>query len=94
MLHKIYIIFYAKMSKPNADGLIPIYMRVTVSGQRFEISSQRSVRPEKWVRNLGKVKPDNEEARATNVHLDMLKKQVYDYETLLRKEGAEVILII
>lgn len=90
MLSKIYIVFYAKMSKPNADGLIPIYMRVTIGGKRIEVTTRKSVRAEKWQSKLGKVKPDSEETRAINAHFDMLKKQVYDYESLLIKEGLPV----
>src|SRR5690606_4557261 len=49
-----------------------------------------SVRAEKWQSKLGKVKTDSEETRAINAHFDMLKKQVYDYESLLIKQGLPV----
>jgi hypothetical protein len=41
------ILFYAK--KTTTEGLVPIYMRVTIAGNRFEISSKRYVRIDQWV---------------------------------------------
>mgnify|MGYP003536082197 CR=1 FL=1 len=32
----IKVLFYIRKSKTNSDGLAPVYLRVTVNGQRFE----------------------------------------------------------
>ncbi|MFT4155204.1 Arm DNA-binding domain-containing protein [Parafilimonas sp.] len=33
---KLSILFYSKTSKTTKDGLVPIYLRVTINGARFE----------------------------------------------------------
>ncbi|MFA5814262.1 MAG: site-specific integrase, partial [Bacteroidales bacterium] len=37
--------FYLKRQKENANGEVPIYMRVTVNGIRAEVAIQRMIRP-------------------------------------------------
>lgn len=32
------ILFYGKKAKMTKDGLVPIYLRVTIGGERFETS--------------------------------------------------------
>lgn len=41
MQAKISILFYAKRAKATTNGLIPIYLRVTINGHRIEISTKR-----------------------------------------------------
>jgi hypothetical protein len=38
---KLSILFYAKRAKTTSDGLVPIYIRVTVDGVRIELSTNR-----------------------------------------------------
>ena len=40
MEHIISILFYRKMSKKTKDNLVPIYMRITINGQRIEQSAK------------------------------------------------------
>ena len=40
---KLSILFYSKTSKTNKGGLIPIYLRVTIDGARFEQTTQRYI---------------------------------------------------
>lgn len=90
MKTKISILFYVRRGKLNADGLVPIYMRVTVCGQRLEISASRFIHPDQWSVNAGKVKPGSGDSHSINHHLDILKKQVYDYQTELMQTGVPV----
>jgi site-specific recombinase XerD len=87
---KLSILFYGKTSKTTAGGLLPIYLRVTISGQRIEISTQRYVEAKKWSKELGKMKGTNEEARSFNSYLDILKAKVYDHQRDLIHAGIEV----
>lgn len=90
MQSKISILFYVKRTKSTTDGLVPIYMRVTIDGLRVEISTKRYVENGKWLPQAGKVKPTSEEAKATNSYLDALKAKVYDYQTELIRNGLLV----
>lgn len=90
MQTKISILFYVKRTKPNASGLVPIYMRLTVGGKRLETSTSRFVDPSAWCANAGKVKPSCGDARSINTYLDMLKKKTYDYQVELIMKGIVI----
>ena len=79
MYNKVSILFYAKRSKASSDGLTPIYLRITVEGQRIETSTKRFVESSKWSAESSKMKGNSEEARYLNSHLDILKAKIYDY---------------
>ncbi|NEM97422.1 Arm DNA-binding domain-containing protein [Pontibacter burrus] len=76
---RISILFYDKESKLTRNGFLPIYLRVTISGQRFETITHRHVRPVNWLAEAGKVKGNSEHARSVNAYLDTLRAQVYSY---------------
>ena len=78
MKTKVSILFYAKRAKANANGLVPIYTRITIDGKRIELSTNRFVEISKWFTEVGKMKGNSEEARSINNHLDLLKNQIRD----------------
>lgn len=45
---KLSILFYAKRAKTATEGFVPIYIRVTINGERIELSTNRYTLPEKW----------------------------------------------
>ncbi len=90
MQTKISILFYAKKAKATTEGLVPIYQRVTVDGQRIELSTKRYVDVTKWSSEAGKLKGNSEEARSLNAYLDILKAKVYDYQKELIHETGSV----
>ena len=80
MKTKVSILFYAKKAKAAANGLVPIYTRITINGKRIELSTNRFVEISKWSTEAGKMKGSSEEARSINNHLDLLKSQIRDAE--------------
>ena len=80
MKTKVSILFYAKKAKAAANGLVPIYTRITINGKRIELSTNRFVEISKWSTLAGKMKGTSEEARSINNHLDILKSQIRDVE--------------
>ncbi|NNT71621.1 site-specific integrase [Flavobacterium sp. IMCC34852] len=80
MKTKVSTLFYAKKAKAAANGLIPIYMRITINGKRIELSTNRFIEISKWSTEAGKMKGTSEEARSINNHLDLLKNQIRDAE--------------
>ncbi len=83
---KLSILFYAKRAKTTVKGLIPIYMRVIVNGERIELSTKRYTNPEKWSIEGSCMKGTSAESKATNSFLDALKAKVYDYQQQLIRE--------
>jgi site-specific recombinase XerD len=89
MKTKVSILFYAKKAKAAANGLVPIYTRITINGKRIELSTNRFVEISKWSTEAGKMKGSSEEARSINNHLDLLKNQIRDAEMeLIHKKIA------
>jgi site-specific recombinase XerD len=89
MKTKVSILFYAKKAKAAANGLVPIYTRITINGKRIELSTNRFIEISKWSTEAGKIKGSSEEARSINNHLDLLKSQIRDAEMeLIHKKIA------
>ena len=71
------ILFYLKRSKLNKKDEAPIYMRITIDGERSETSIKRSIDPDRWnsakgmARSLSKVEKD------LNLYLKQITHQVY-----------------
>jgi len=72
------LLFYVKRSKTNAEGLAPVYLRITVDGVRIEVSSKRYVNPDKWNTNEQKLTGNSEDVKTINAYLKTLEHQVYD----------------
>jgi len=92
MKTKITLHFYAKSTKANANGLLPIYVRLTVDGKRLEFSTKKFVEKTKWSNELSKMKGTTEEARSINSYLDLMKSKVLDVqmELLHRNEALSI----
>lgn len=48
------LLFYLKRRNNYVKGELPIYMRLTVDGQRIEISTKRECEPGKWNSSAGR----------------------------------------
>lgn len=81
------VLFYGKKTGMKGGKLLPVYMRITINGKRFEVSSNRSIEPSRWSVTAGKVKGNSEEARVFNHHLDYMKQKVYEYQAQMIREG-------
>lgn len=87
---KLSVLFFVKRTKTNVDGLLPIFIRVTVNGSRIEFSTKRVTTSEKWSIEGNRMKGTSAESKATNSYLDTLKAKVYDYQQQLIREDEEV----
>ncbi|WP_310555054.1 site-specific integrase [Flavobacterium sp.] len=89
MKTKITLHFYAKSTKTNSHGLLPIYVRLTVDGKRLEFSTKKFVEKSKWSNELSNMKGTTEEARSINSYLDLVKSKVLDIQMqLIHKNQA------
>lgn len=92
MKTKVSILFYTKRAKAAANGLVPIYTRITINGKRFEQSTNRFVEISKWSTEGNKMKGTSGEARLINNHLDLLKNQIRDVEMELIHKKTPVTI--
>ena len=84
MKTKITLHFYAKNTKANTSGQLPIYIRLTVDGKRMEFSSKKFIEAAKWSTELSKMKGTSEEARSLNEYLNLMKSKIFDIHSIER----------
>jgi len=90
MKAKITVHIYAKTSKANKNGQLPIYFRLTVNGERFEFSTKKFIEKSKWSAEQSKMKGNSDEARSLNNYLDLLKSKVFDIQMELLHKNEEL----
>lgn len=76
MSHSFSQLFYLKGKHKEKDVKVPIYLRLTVDGQRSELSVSRKVDPKKWSARTGKMKGTNLEANELNQYLDNVRSRI------------------
>ena len=82
--------FYLKKSKQYAGGDLPIYLRLTVEGQRCELSTGKRCEPEKWNTTSERVIGAKEDVKVINAYLDTVKTKVHEAQRLLIEMGKLV----
>ncbi len=92
MKEKITLHFYLRSKNTNATERLPIYIRLTVDGERFEFSSKRFIEKSKWSVESSKMKGNTEEARTINSYLDLIKSKVFDIQMELIHKNEELSL--
>ncbi|MGF7043036.1 Arm DNA-binding domain-containing protein [Mucilaginibacter lappiensis] len=84
MLEKSFgLLYYLKQTKNQKNENRYIYLRITVDGERREISTKRQWIPEQWNTQLGRTTGISEEAKELNSYLDLISVKVYRAKTKL-----------
>lgn len=77
------ILFYIKRSALLRDGRAPIMVRITVNGERVQLSTRQAVAPQKWDVAGGRVGGRGVEARRINETLELVRSRIVRcYDTL------------
>lgn len=84
------LLFYVKKSKINANGEVPIYLRITVDGKITEISTKRTVNTKKWSSGMQKVTGTSEEVKSLNFYLKTFEQKIYNIYHDLIKDNEKV----
>lgn len=82
------VLFFLKKGKRANANSLPIYIRVTISGQRAEWSVQRNCDPGRWNQQAGRMLGNYEKAKVLNQFLDAIQGSIYEIqkEYTLRNE--------
>lgn len=84
------ILFYLRPDRKNSESQCPIYMRITVKGQRAEVSTRRYIERENWDSKANKAKGYKSEVKQLNQYFESLKALINDYHTEMIKLGEEI----
>ena len=76
MKNKIVTHFYVKEAKKDSKEIAPIYLRITVNGERAEVATNKKVDSELWDKSSERVSGRSEPARMINGHLENLLAKV------------------
>ncbi|SJN21050.1 site-specific integrase [Sphingobacterium sp. JB170] len=82
------LLFYLRKQKVYKGGPIAIYMRITVSGKRAEMSTGRTIDTDRWNSRAGRAIGTKEDARTLNAYLDSLQNKVSAaHQALMNADG-------
>src|ERR1035437_4728330 len=70
--------FYQRLDKTDANNTAPVFMRVTVNGERAEIATNRRFDVKRW--SNGKPIGSTKEAKIFADYLHSLREKIYDIQ--------------
>ena len=84
------VLFYTKKKVKTIKGTTPIYLRITIDGQRFETSIHRQINSDNWLAKIGKEKGITEDVKILNAYLDTLRNKIFNYQQEIYREGNDL----
>ncbi len=82
--------FLIRKSKMLKNQEVPIYLRITVDGERAEISIKRSIHPTQWHDLKGCAKPSAPYSKELNHYLEQIRHSVYEHQKELIDRNKDV----
>ncbi|MBT1705882.1 phage integrase SAM-like domain-containing protein, partial [Fulvivirgaceae bacterium PWU20] len=86
------VLFFARKSMANKLNECPIYMRITISGERFEVGTKRFVQADEWSTEASRVKGTVSSSKSINSYLDTLLSKAYAHQRQILNEGRLLCL--
>lgn len=90
MQSNLNFLFYLKKPKGYVSGPVPIYLRLTVNGQRAEMSTGKECLPERWNSDAGLARGTTEEIKALNAFISILQGKIHQYHNQLLATGEPI----
>ncbi|PXV57117.1 integrase-like protein [Dysgonomonas alginatilytica] len=85
-----HVLFFVKRSRVAKNGESPVFMRITVNGQRIETVVTLSVEPDKWNNLAEKVIGKDRKSQEINSRLDTIRLRIMEIYRELEFDGAEI----
>src|SRR5665213_475402 len=91
MLEKSFgLFYYLKQAKNQKEQRWYVYLRITVDGDRKEVSIKRQWIPDQWNSKTGRATEIYEEAIELNRYLDAISNKVHQIQRNLINDGKSV----
>lgn len=84
------LLFYIRRNKLNKSGEVPIFLRITVNGQRADASVKRTIPLRLWNSAKGKAMEKGIGCKDLNAYLDAISFNILRIQRDMELEGAEV----
>lgn len=84
------LIYYLRKTRIDKEGKAPIYVRLTVNGQRAEICARARILLRYWNQSRGKAVENNREGREINRLLEAISFNIAQTRRTLEAEGKEI----
>ncbi len=84
------LIYYLRKTRIDKEGKAPIYVRLTVNGQRAEVCARARILPQYWNQARGKAVENNREGREINRLLEAISFNIAQTRRTLEAEGKEI----
>ncbi|GAA3627406.1 site-specific integrase [Flavivirga jejuensis] len=87
------LLFYIKKYKADNNGKANIYLRITLNGQRVELSIRRKVLVDKWNSDMNMTRGNSEKSLGINRYISTIKNKIYTIEQRSVSEGKPITAI-
>jgi len=84
------LLFYIRRNKLNKNGEAPVFMRLTVNGQRADASVKRFIAPRLWNADKGKALEKSREGKDLNLYLDAISANILRIQRDMELDRMEV----
>ena len=84
------IMFFIRRTKLRKNLEAPIFLRITVNGERTDVSIQRTIRPDQWNSAKGCARTTTQNGKDLNFYLDQVRLQIYQYHQDLISRNQQV----
>lgn len=74
----ISLLFSLIKPKNYQSGEMPVYLRITVDGQRTELAVSRKCDPERWDAVSGRATGSKADSRALNAYIDDIQFRIFE----------------
>ena len=74
------ILFFLKKGRNHNEKSLPIYVRVTINGERVKWTCQRKCDPVKWNQQTGRVIGTKDDVKGLNQHLDAIQANIFQVQ--------------
>ena len=90
------LLFYIRRDKTNKKGEAPVFMRLTINGERADASIKRFIEPLAWNSKKGKANEKSRGGKDLNLYLDAISANILriqrDLELDKKEVSAQIIL--
>jgi hypothetical protein len=86
------ILFYLRRSKLLKDGTVPIFMRITINGKRWDSSLQLGVDLNNWDAKKERTIGNDEGSDTINNKIESLKFRLHKIKTNIEEEGKTMTI--